>query len=381
MIKDRIWTLMSRKLSNEATTSELIELNDIIKTQANADLYLQAIDEFWNIPLEKDEEFLEATYHLHLNRLKEKGFDLRTDKEKNETSSLYFDYKEYSSKKTNRKKLFIAVSVFSVFAFLLFIRYYSENTINTTAIPVGDKVALSEVSTKSGTRTKIQLPDGTSVWLNGSSKLIYDNNNFGEKFREVTLIGEGYFDVVKNKDKPFIIHANKINIKVTGTAFNVKAYPGEKNTETSLIRGSIEVTVKDMKGKIMMKPNDKLIISNEEIPDEKGETITKQAVGPIVGNSYMSMGHLTLAKDESTVEETAWVQNKLVFDNETFEEVATKMERWYGVSIHFADDKLKSQRFTGTFEKETVTEALRALQISTPIFKYEINNQNINIFR
>lgn len=381
MIKDRIWTLMSRKLSNEATASELIELDDIIKTQANADLYLQAIDEFWKIPLEKDEEFLEATYHLHLNRLKEKGFDLRTDKEKNETRSLYFDYKEYFPNKTNRKRLFIVVSVFSVFAFLFFIHYYSENATNIPpALSSGDKVALSEVSTKSGTRTKIQLPDGTSVWLNGSSKLIYDNNNFGEKFREVTLIGEGYFDVVKNKDKPFIIHANRINIKVTGTAFNVKAYPGEKNTETSLIRGSIEVTVKDMKGKIMMKPNDKLIISNEEIPAEKGKIITKPAVGSIVGNSYILMDHLTLAKNENTVEETAWVQNKLVFDNETFEDVAAKMERWYGVNIHFEDDKLKSQRLTGTFEKETVTEALRALQISTPIFKYKINNQNINIF-
>lgn len=378
MIKDRIWTLISRKLSGEATTSELIELNDIIKTQTNADLYLQVIEQFWEIPPEKDEEFLEATYHLHLNRLKEKGFDLGADKENNETQSLYFNYTGDSPKKTNRKKFFIAIPVFSLFAFLFFMYfYYTQNTPQAKILPVSNKTSVSEVSTKSGSRTKIKLPDGTSVWLNVSSKLEYDNQHFGEKIREVTLTGEAYFDVVKNKEKPFIIHANKINIKVTGTAFNVKAYPDEKNTETSLIRGSIEVTVKGRKGKIMMKPNDKLIISNG-IDENR---ITKKA-DSIVENSSLTMGHLTLSKGKKTVEETAWIDNKLVFDNETFDEVALKMERWYGVSITFADDKLKSQRLTGIFEKETVSEALKALQqVSSPVFKYKINNQSINIFK
>jgi transmembrane sensor len=377
MVKDRIWTLVSRKLSGEATTSELTELIDLIKTQANADLYLGAIDEFWKIPTEKDEEFLEATYHLHLNRLKEKGFDLVTDKEKDEAHSLYFDYREKPSGKNQRNKLFIAVSVFSVIAILFFLRYYEKSTV----MPVADKIAQSEISTKTGSRTRIQLPDGSSVWLNGGSKLVYDNRHFGENTREVTLTGEGYFDVVKNKDKPFIIHANKINIKVIGTAFNIRAYPGEKNTETSLIRGSIEVTMKDREEKIMMKPNDKLIISNEEVQPEKGNTTTKNAGRIITDTSFILMKHLTVANDENTIVETAWVENKLVFDKETFEEVALKMERWYGVSIHFTDDKLKLQRLTGTFEKETITEALTALQISTPFFKYRINNLSIHIFK
>ena len=90
MIKDRIWTLVSRKLSGEATASELTELADLIKTQANVDLYLQAIDEYWKIPTEKDEDFLEATYHIHLKRLKEKGFDLEKDKEIEEAQASIF---------------------------------------------------------------------------------------------------------------------------------------------------------------------------------------------------------------------------------------------------------------------------------------------------
>jgi transmembrane sensor len=376
MLKDRIWTLVSRKLSGEATASELTELNDLIKTESNADLYLEAIAEYWHIPTETDKEFIEATYHLHLNRLKEKGFDLEMDKDKEELYPVYFDYPVEGPKKRNGRRLFVAMAL-SLLAILFIGLYYAERP---TTLASSYKTAQSEVSTKSGSRTKIQLPDGSSVWLNGGSKLVYDNRHFGETVREVTLTGEGYFDVVKNKEKPFIIHANRINIKVLGTAFNIKAYPGEKNTETSLVRGSIEVTMKDRKDKIMMKPNDKLIVSNEDIVLEAGSKAAKKYTAG-VKLPLISMSHLTLARDESTIIETAWVENKLVFDNETFEEVALKMEKWYGVSIQFADEKLKSQTLTGTFEKETVTEALGALQISTPIFKYKISNQIISIFK
>ncbi|MEJ7587872.1 MAG: FecR family protein [Ferruginibacter sp.] len=378
MIKDRIWTLVSRKLSGEATTSELNELTDLIKTQANTDLYLQAIDEFWRIPTEKDEDFLEATYHLHLNRLKEKGFDLETDKHREDNHSFYFDHGADPVKTIRGNKMLIALPVVAMVIVLFFvIRAYN----NKPALsPMVGKMTHSEVSTKSGSRSKIQLPDGSSVWLNGASKLVYDNQHFGVDTREVTLTGEAYFDVVKNKDRPFIIHANNIDIKVVGTIFNVRAYPGEKSTETSLIKGSIEVTMKDRKEKITMIPNDKLIVRNEEIQGEK-DAVAKKNQGLSGKNSFMSMEHLTFIKDENTVVETAWVENKLVFDKETFENVALKMERWYGVSIRFSDEKLKLQRLTGTFEKETVTEALTALQISMPFFKYNIEDQIINIFK
>ncbi|MEO6731831.1 MAG: FecR family protein [Ferruginibacter sp.] len=377
MNKDRIWTLLSRKLSGEATASELIELNDLIQSQPNADLYLQVIDEYWKMPTDKDEEFLEATYHVHLTRLKEKGFDLEIN-DSNENPPLYLDHKTKSPSRKIHSAYLIAASAIALLAFLFSLLFFNNK--NSFIVRSDDAVAQSEVSTKSGSRTKIRLPDGSSVWLNGSSKLVYDKH-FGQQTREVTLIGEGYFDIVKNKNKPFIIHTSKINIKVLGTAFNVKAYPGEKNTETSLIRGSIEITMKGRTDKIMMKPNDKLIISNEIIPAERGIAINKKT-GPIVGDStFMLMGHLTRASDDNTIVETAWVENKLVFDNERFDEVALKMERWYGVSIRFMDDRLKTQRLTGTFEKETISEALMALQLSTPFFKYKINNQNINIFK
>ena len=88
---------------------------------------------------------------------------------------------------------------------------------------------------------------------------------YGNNLREVTLSGEAYFDVVKNPKKPFIIHTGKINIKVLGTIFNVKSYPGEKTIETSLIKGSIEVSFPSTPSKkIILKPNQKLVINKTE---------------------------------------------------------------------------------------------------------------------
>ena len=125
MIKDRIWTLASRKFSDEATASELNELAELMKTQENADLYLQALEEFWKIPTEKDEEFLEATYHLHLNRLKEKGFDLERDKEKEATQPLYFDYNEDAPVKRRWNKALLMVGGLSLLVIVFFGIYIS----------------------------------------------------------------------------------------------------------------------------------------------------------------------------------------------------------------------------------------------------------------
>jgi ferric-dicitrate binding protein FerR (iron transport regulator) len=373
MIKDRIWTLVSRKLTGEATASELAELNEILQSKPGNDLYLQAIYEYWNSPEEKDEEFLEATYHLHQERLKAQGFDLEAEKDKDEPAALFLDYPETEPNRPSRRKLYTATALFCVLALGLFFLY--KITGNKVVIAEA-KRAPSEVSTKNGSRTKIILPDGSSVWLNGSSKLVYDNKNFGEKLREVTLSGEAYFDVVKNAGKPFIIHTNKMDIKVLGTAFNVKAYPGEKHTETSLIRGSIEVTLKDRRGTYMMKPNDKLVLRNDAVllPDlsAPGKKF------PVTTESPVSLTHLTVSEDDHSILETAWVENKLEFDNESFENVAVKMERWYGVIIRFADTKPKGFHMTGNFEKETVTEALDALRLIYT-FKYSIKNDTITI--
>jgi ferric-dicitrate binding protein FerR (iron transport regulator) len=222
------------------------------------------------------------------------------------------------------------------------------------------------------------LPDGTTVWLNAGSKLSY-NKNYGNNLREVSLTGEAFFDVVKSAKKPFIIHTGKIDIRVLGTAFNVKSYPGEKTIETSLIRGSIEVTFKDRPAeKVILKPNEKLIVANEEIPVALKKQSIRQNKEPIV-----AVSHLNYVKSDNSIAETAWIQNKLIFQDKSFKDLATEMERWYGVSIRFDNSQRDTLRFTGSFENETIQQSLDALKLaagkSVPDFHYTIRGNEIMI--
>ena len=90
------------------------------------------------------------------------------------------------------------------------------------------------------------------------------------------------------------------------------------------------------------------------------------------------VSHLTYQPRDSTVVETSWMENKLIFRSETFEELAVKMERWYGISIRFADEELKQKRLTGVFENESLQQALKALQLITP-FSYRMNKTEVII--
>jgi transmembrane sensor len=375
MYKERIWTLMSRKLSGEATNAELTELNELIKIHPDTDIPVQFVNEFWAIPAEADTDFLEATFHLHTERLKEKGFDL--DAGKQETGSLNLNLTEQRDK-DKRKKIFWIGGLAALVVAIIFIGFFYNNT----TAPAKDKIAKSEVSTKNGSRTKIQLPDGSTVWLNSSSKLVYDNEHFGTGIREVSLTGEAYFDVVKNPAKPFVIHTAKMDIKVLGTAFNVKCYPGEKTTETSLIHGSVEVTLKDRQEKIMMKPNEKLIINNDDVKQAAAPVksiMASQKAAPLKERPIIELrNHLTLYPADNSIVETAWKENRLVFSSETLEEIALKMERWYGVTIIIASERLKKELLTGAFEEETIYQALDALQLTTP-FTYKMDKNVITI--
>ena len=376
MSTDRTFTLLSRKLAGEATVSELSELAELLAAYPDQQLPVTLVEEYWNRASEKEQDFLEATYHLHLNRLKNSGYDI-TAPAQDETDQQAMLLPDTSFKKRYLKKIFVAAAFAVVATSLLFFLFTSKKKMMMPATSDIIKSPQSEVSTKNGSRTKIQLPDGTTVWLNGSSKLVYDNENFGGQVREVTLTGEGYFDVVKNAAKPFIIHTSKMDIKVLGTLFNVRCYPGEKNTETSLIRGSIEVTLKNRKDKIMLRPSEKLIISDEAVTAGK-LTAADNPAGKGIAMDMITLRHLTVLPQDSTVVETAWVENKLAFSSESFEEVALKMEKWYGVVIVFANEKLKREPLTATFKKETLIEVLHALQLTTR-FNFKIDNDTITI--
>ncbi len=225
----------------------------------------------------------------------------------------------------------------------------------------------------------LTLSDGTVVTLNSATTIKYPDH-FGDSTREVYLEGEAYFDVSKDPLHPFIIHTDKMNIRVLGTSFNVKSYRSEPLGEASLIRGSIEVTLNDRPSdRIILKPKEKLIVQNNRTikktvnPDPSAQDTAGKS-------TRYSLTNLTYFPNTvKTVVETSWVENKLVFSEKDFVDLSGQLERWYGVHIEFGNQRVKHYNFTGFFEKESLPEALDALKMIEH-FNYKIADSTVYIY-
>jgi ferric-dicitrate binding protein FerR (iron transport regulator) len=229
------------------------------------------------------------------------------------------------------------------------------------------------IITKPGFKTDITLPDGSHVWLNADSKITH-SKYFKGTAREVFLTGEAYFDVVKDNSRPFIVHTHTIDLKVLGTAFNVRAYEDEKETETSLVHGSVEVTVKNNPAKkIILKPSEKLVVKNQVTDTVQSKKIEEEK--PFIAISKMRY----YGRDSSAVE-TSWVKNRLVFSKENLDEIALKIERWFNVKVTITDASLKDSKYNGVFEDETLEEVMEALRL-TGNFHYTIKGVQVIISR
>lgn len=232
-----------------------------------------------------------------------------------------------------------------------------------------------------GSRTKVSLPDGSKVWLNGGSNLKF-SNSFNKSDRIVTIIGEGYFDVTHNKQLPFVVNTREIRIKVLGTAFNIKAYPDDGLVETTLERGSLAIEKLTIEGnsipQTVLEPNQRATFIKKEgevhlsdIDKKATENIHKEPIQPV-------KEQLLISKKIDTQIFTSWKDDKLVFRNEPFESLTIKLERWYGVNIEIEDEEIKKYHFNGTFEKETIHDVLNIIHFTLPI-KYTVNHDQISI--
>ena len=215
-------------------------------------------------------------------------------------------------------------------------------------------------------RKTVVLPDGSIVTLRSNTTITLASD-FNLANRELVLSGEAFFDVTHHEDHPFTVHAGKINIEVLGTVFNVNAYPTNANTETSLFRGRVAVSKNDHPDqKVILTPNMKLILANETPVSQP----VKQNPFRIESMAVDSVNHKP--------REIAWVRNRLKIEDESLVTIADKLQKWYGIEISFADEQVKTYRYSGTFESETVVKALEALQLSYP-FNFQIQKDTIVI--
>ena len=378
MKEEKYWILLSKKIAGEATGDELEELQQLISDNPEWKTTMENLRELWSskpviVDTDKKQK-IEDAYLVHINRLKEKGADF---KENTELAVHDVEINLTAVKKPFYKSwiTYAAAAVFIVAVIFLYPLIADTGKTNEVASPIRP---FNEITINPGSRTKVQLPDGSQVWVNSGSHLTYEGN-FKGNTREVQLDGEAYFDVAKDASRPFIVHTSGIDIKVLGTAFNVKAYKTEPTIEATLIHGSIEVIDKSQPGsaKIMLKPHEKLVYNKYVIKDIKDY---KADIQPVADSFSIIIKPLGKNIADNDIVETAWVYNKLIFDDERFADLALKMERWYNVKISIENEKLKDYRISGTFVNETAEEAVKALQLLVP-FSYSIKNNEVRIIK
>ncbi len=215
-------------------------------------------------------------------------------------------------------------------------------------IPQPDKpIVMQTLHVPAGQRAEITLVDGTSVWLNANTTLTFPNQ-FTKGVREVQLEGEGYFDVITDKTKPFFVKTEKYDVKVWGTEFNVMAWPGHGIFETALLEGSVEVMYAgDDKGSFI-QPDQRIYLENGRI-----------VRGPI--NHY---NHFL------------WKDGIISFNNESFPEMVKKLELYFDLKIEVKNDKLLKYHCTGKFRtKDGVEHILKVLQLSND-FSFKIDDKS-----
>jgi ferric-dicitrate binding protein FerR (iron transport regulator) len=230
------------------------------------------------------------------------------------------------------------------------------------------------ISAAPGSRTRAMLPDGSKVWLNAGSTLSYEDS-FNGATREVILSGEAFFDVAKNSKAPFVVHIGNMDIRVLGTSFNVKLYEGDTAMETTLISGMVEVRpVKQNAQAIRLKPYQKLILPLVAVIVNTNAVPAPADSARAPEKAAFHVLEVETAEEEN-LPETAWIYNRLVFKNDKFDLLAGKLRRWYGMDIIFDDEAAKELMFTGSFENETIDQAMLALQKVSPFTFKKIANE------
>ncbi|MCW3465588.1 FecR family protein [Chitinophaga nivalis] len=352
--QERIWLLLGRKVSGEATMAELRELDDLLQHDP-ALRYKAAVLSNWQPPADADiwEEKTTRALEKQLQQIKAT------------TAAATVDIALAGRKQWSGIRIAaVVVPALLLSCFAAFLLFHKRTPVINAE--------RADVFANNGTRSRISLPDGTVVWLNGGSRLTYNPAMHTHDSRDVTLTGEAFFEVTQNAAKPFIIHTTKMDVKVLGTTFNVQAYPEDKTAATALVSGAVEVTFNDgAPRQIRLKPDQKLVLLGREGVMDKAEQLNRVAA--------FRMEKIHVNPEDSSIHEAAWRNNSLVFENESFEDIILKIERWYGIHVHLENRKLKNYRYTGTFKNESFREVLEALKVTTT-FRYRVEDKDVFIY-
>ena len=213
---------------------------------------------------------------------------------------------------------------------------------------------LSEIIVPNGSKTKLILQDGTKVWLNAGSKIQYDSD-FGKKNRLLKLSGEAYLEVAKNENCPFIVDAGDVKVKVLGTCFNVRAYEDNEEIKVALLKGAVEMETNngDM---LKLVPKD---IAHFNVQTKKAGIYHNTGCSP----NYIG-----------------WIDNKFIFNGESFEQITKILERTFNVKINIHKETIKKRCFIGDFVNNETIEQIFKVMSSNEKFTYTIKGNIIDVY-
>ncbi len=283
----------------------------------------------------KDKVLLKESLENHWNEFNDSSADTGDVDYLLQRIHHKIDNIESSSSKVRYLKIFrqiAAVLVIQVVLTFLAFYYFQDKKQPTETV-------FAEIECPLGARVKFDLPDGTSGYLNSGSRLKYPVQ-FKNK-RDIELSGEAWFNVAHDSIHPFVVETQNLNIEVLGTRFNVIAHEGDLSEEVILSEGSVKIASESGQVLSVLKPDERLVLDTEKM------TYTQETLD---ASQYL-----------------AWTEGKLVFRNESMEQVAKRLGRWYNAEIEIEDPKLLEHAFRATFIDEPLDEVLKILAKTTPI--------------
>lgn len=303
--------LVYKYKNDSLTEEELIELRKAVNALSDSQLE-NILQQTW----EEKQSLVYKTEDAHIKRIKD-SIDHTLKRERRLSLSLRY--------------MQIAAAILLPVFVISFIYLFLENR----RLESGEMI----VSTGLNERAGITLPDGSRITLNASSQIFYSPKSYNRSERNIRFEGEGYFQVRKNQDIPFIITTSDIQVEVLGTTFNFSIYPTDETAELALEEGSVSLLSFKNQETVILDSNEKAVVNRKT-------------------------GEITIFRPDNIQVSSAWKRGEMVFRNSCLRDVLQQVGRTYNVKFHVESPIYMESHFTGTLPSTDLNEVLEVLELS-----------------
>lgn len=344
----RIHYLLENYLHNTCSESEMQELFGLLKRAENEPAVKQFLNDYWKeipdgenrrlILPEDNEKWFREIQSQAVSREGIPAGEKFNSNNRSKSSLLSYNHKYSQWIKV------AAILIISIFLSLFYFTVTEKEAI--------EEVAYTVKTPGAGEKIRFTLSDGTQVHLNSESKMEYPVT-FGEENREVRLEGEAYFVVARDEERPFRVRTGNLTTKVLGTSFNVRSYQDGRDIQVAVSTGTVA-------------------LYNSNLHDDEHQVILK--ANQWASYTGESRSFTTGSGDVAVL--TAWNEGVLLYHDKALSEVASHLERWYGVSISFESDEIKDCIIRGEHRDETLVNVLEAITYAFDI-TYHIEGRKV----